>query len=270
MTPGAQQNVQNWQDQLSKLTSGQQNNANMYSGNVINPGQQDFQKMFQDHLQQFLTTSGQGTAPTPEQQAQAANFVDQTFTNPTQNALNQYNSDFGDAQNAKAASLGRNPNADVATQQAIYGEGLRNTLNLQADRGSRIAQTAQDLNSQNFQRQYTGIMGGTYGNNALNQNSAFLSDLQQKAFGNQLGLLNSRSALGGLLQNQSQRQRETGPGQAGILPQINSLGSQIGGLGGSYGSASNGLSSLTGQMGGGGAAASGGGGSAGLGLLAMA
>lgn len=160
-------------------------------------GDKQIQDTFRQHLMDFMTHD-QGPNPSPDQLKQAQDFVDQTFTNPAQNSLNDYTSQFNAQQQAQAAALGRNPNLDQATNQAIYNEGARNQRNIQTERGSRVAQTALGLNQEGYNRGLNGLQAGISGINAgnsilggnLNQQS-FLNGLQQQAFGNQLNLLNA-------------------------------------------------------------------------------
>lgn len=169
----------------------------------------DIQGLFANNLKSFLTN---GTNPTPEQIAQAEQFVDQTFTNPAQEVLRQRNADYASQAQAQAAALGRNPNADIATQQAIAGEGMRQGIGLSAERGQRIAQNVNDQFGRGLQGLQTGMQG-----------SNFLNGLTQQAFGNQLSLLNGRTGLAGIYQNE-RGQRPVGiQTSSGVLSNINSV-----------------------------------------------
>jgi hypothetical protein len=182
-------------------------NTQTQEGSGYQTDTNNIEQLFRDHLTQFLTNNGN---PSPEQTAAATNFVDKTFTAPTQNALDQYMGNFESEQNAKAASLGRNPNSDVATNQAIFGEGYRQTKNLQNERASRIASRADD---QGLQTLNAGLTG-----------SNFLNSLTQQSFSNRLGLLNARSGIADYYQKNRGVLNQQGSGSAGLLPTLGSLG----------------------------------------------
>lgn len=221
MTPEERKRLQDIESQITSTTSNQNAQGNNYN------------QLFQQQLTQFLAGGSQNPNPTPEQLQQATQFVDQTFTNPSQTALKQYGSDFQSQAQGKAAALGRDPNADIATQQAIAGEMAKQGLGIQAERGSRIAQGAQSLNDMAYNR-------GT-------QSSNFLNSLTQQAFGNQMSLLNARSGLAGIYQTERGQKAgiaQTSPGLlgglTGAIGQVSGaigagqkLGGMLGGLGGS-------------------------------------
>lgn len=186
----------------------------------------EIQNLFTKNLKSFLTNNGQMT---PEQIQQASDFVDKTFTQPTQQVVDQNLANYQAEAQARAASLGRNPNLDIATNQAIAGEGLRQNIGLQAERGARIQQASND----NYNRGLQGLNVGLQG-------SGFLNNLTQQAFQNKLGLLNARSELANFYQNE----RKVGQygTSSGLLPNISSvvgaasnLGKQIGSFGSSGG-----------------------------------
>lgn len=222
--------------------------GNLASGLTTQQGNQsnnqsqlsDVQSQFYNDLSSFLAGSN-GPNPTPDQIKQATDFVDQTYTNPTQNALNQYQSDFTDKSNAQAAAMGRNPNNDIATQQAIYGEGQRNTINLQANRASQIAQQAQNLNNTGYSRNLSTLNAGLQGSN-------FLNGLTQQAFGNQLSLLNGQTGLAQMGQNQN-KVGQYGT-SSGLIPNMTSLTNSVGNFYNSSPYASSIGSSLMGMGGG--------------------
>lgn len=170
----------------------------------------EIQNLFANNLKTFLTN---GTNPTPEDIANASAFVDQTFTNPSQQVLKQQQQDFSDQARATAASLGRDPNADIATQQAIAGESMRQGIGLQAERGARIQQATSDQ----FTRGLQGLQAGQQG-------SGFLNDLSQRAFTNRMGLLNARSGLADFYQKERSKtsinQATSSPGLLGYQSAI--------------------------------------------------
>jgi len=189
----------------------------------------EIQDLFANNLKDFLT-SGQTN---PQYLKQASNFIDQTFTNPAQAVVDQNVGNYEAQAQARAASLGRSPNADVATQQAIAGEAMRQNLGLQAERGSRIQQNVMDRLS------------------AGSQGAGFLNGLGQQAFNNRLQLLNGRTGLADFYQKDRGRTTtnmpSTSPGLfgniSGALGQVagiqQGLG-QLGGLGGFSGGGSSG------------------------------
>lgn len=182
---------------------------------------QEVQSLFADNLKNFLS----GGAQSPEIQQQNASYIDQLFTNPMQKVINQNVANYEAQAAAKAASLGRNPNADVATQQAIAGEAMRQNLGLQAERGQRI----QDLQTGQLN---AGIQGG-----------GFLNNLGQQAFTNRFNLLNQRSGLADFYQRQrsntTTNNMSTSPGLLGNishgLGQITKVGGQLGKIGSMFG-----------------------------------
>ena len=182
---------------------------------------QEVQTLFADNLKNFLS----GGSANPEIQAQNASYIDQLFTNPAQKVIDQNVANYEAQAQAKAASLGRNPNADVATQQAIAGEAIRQNIGLQAERGQRI----QDLQTGQLN---AGMQGGNY-----------LSQLGQQAFTNRFNLLNQRSGLADFYQRQrsntTTNNMSTSPGLLGNisngLGQISKVGGQIGKIGAMFG-----------------------------------
>jgi hypothetical protein len=175
-------------------------------------GAGDLQSLFQSHLQNFIN-GGTQAVPDAGQQNLARDFVDATFTSPTQQAINDYNSQFESGQQAKAALMGRNPNLDQSTNLAIYNSGLKNATSLAAERGSRIAQTAQGLNELNFNREAQGL--------------GFINDLNQKAMANRLALLNARTGIGQMQQQDRLQHFYANPEHdAGLLGKISNAGAQ--------------------------------------------
>jgi hypothetical protein len=199
------------EDLLNSYTKGPSSFSNQQSSN------QDVQDLFRQHLTDFIAAD-HGPNPTPEQLAQATSFVDQTFTKPMQNQIDQYNSRFQDSQNAQAAALGRAPGSDQATQQAVYTSGLQNLYNLQAQRGSQIQQQALGLNQQNFANQNQALQTGAAGSNYLN-------NLVQQALSNRVGLLNGLTGINQFNQTDrlSNRTLSGGGTTSGLLTNINSV-----------------------------------------------
>jgi len=215
-------------------------------------GAVDITALFKDHLTQFLTSNQEAT-PTPEQIAQATSFVDETFSKPAELALDQYTTQFNDAAAAKAAALGRNPNADLATQQAIAGETMRNRMQFQAERGSRIAQQAQQFNDAGFNRGLAGLQAGQAG-------SGFLNSLAQQAYNNRLGLLNAQTGLAELQQRDRSVSYPTPQHSSGLLSNISSIQN---GFSNVVAGGSQNYNTVAGLIGGGGTGGGGGGGLAG-------
>ncbi len=183
-------------------------------GNSANVTDQESTAAFKQHLMDFLNHSN-GPNPTQDQVDQATKFVDQTFTNSANTALDQYSNQFQAQQKAKAAAMGRNANLDPSTQQGIYDENARNTAALQAQRGSQIASTAQNLNNQTYQQNLGTLQAGMTG-------SGFLSDLLNRSYANRLNLLNSRTG-GQLGYYQNDRSQTPGGTSSGLLTNATSI-----------------------------------------------
>lgn len=248
-SPAEQQLVSGMQGDLGNLYDQSTSAYNSASNAAADPTSQ-----FKTLLTHYLANNGNAT---PEQLAQATNFVDQTFTNPTQTAINQYNSVYNDQANAKAAMLGRNPNGDVATQQAIYSQGQLNQQNLMNQRAAMIQQQAQS-NTQN----------------ALNsgmQGSTFLNNLTQQAFNNRLNALNGMSNLGSYyLNSRVHNTTSYGPStSSGLMTNMTAIGGGLNNLTNTWSGSSqlnNALSPLSSVMG----SSGGGGGGSGGGLGSLA
>lgn len=224
----------------NNLSSAYADQGNKGEANQINAN--DITSLFTQHLKDFL-------AQTQQQQQQAGtDFVDQTFTNPAQAAVNQNLADAQSQGSARAAALGRNPNADIATQQALLGETQRQNIGLQAERGSRIQSATNDIYNR-----------GLNGLNAGMQGSGFLNNLTQQAFQNQLGLLNGQSGLAQYYQRGRAVQGYTPNASSGLLTNIGAITNAATGparnilstVGGgssvdSWGNSGNGMSSFSG------------------------
>lgn len=172
--------------------------------------------LFQDQLKSFIVGGSQNPNPTAEQLQQATQFVDQTFTNQAQQQLQQQGQDFASQQQAQAAALGRNPNADIATQQAIMSTMARAGQGLQAERGARIAQTSRELNDVGYNRGLQNLSAGMQG-------VGYLNSLGQQAFQNRLGLLNARTGIADYYQRNRANQGTTQTTSSGMLTNLNAI-----------------------------------------------
>lgn len=200
-------------EEQQRLKSIEGDNQNLYN----QQGQQDPSvELFRQQLSHFLSGGSSNPNPTAQQLQQASQFVDQTFTAPAQQQLQQDQSNFASQQQAQAAALGRNPNADIATQQAILSASARAGQGLQAERGARIAQQAQSLNQETQNRGLQGLQAGMQG-------SGFLNQLGQQAFQNRLGLLNQRSGLADYYQKERSIPGTTQSTSSGLLTNIGSV-----------------------------------------------
>lgn len=195
----------------------------------------DIANMFKQLLQQTLTTDfvNQGR-PTAEALAASQEFVDQTFTNPSRVAMQQLGDQFQSDARAKAAALGRNPDIDLGTNQAIFQELARNEAQLQAERGSRIAGRADEVSYQRPMEQAGFQLGAAQqGLGALQQRSGFISDLASRAQQNRMNLLNMRTGLAGI--DQAERfknvSQTTTPQGGGLLGTLGGLGKGALGIG---------------------------------------
>lgn len=187
-------------------------------------GQQDASAVdFRQLLSNFISKD-YGESPTPEQIAQASAFVDQTFTAPAQNVVAQNNTDYNNTARATAAAMGRNPNLDIATQQAMLDQTNRADLGIQAERGNRIAQET----TGQFTRGLQQLQGAQQG-------SMFLTGLQNQAMANRLALLDAKSNVGNFFQNERANtgNRNTTTGALGALKSISSTTKSIAGDGAS-------------------------------------
>lgn len=183
---------------------------------------QDLNALFKQHLLDF-TSKDFGPNPTPEQLQQATSFIDQTFTAPAQQQLTQLQNDTEAQAQAKAAAMGRNGNLDASTQAAVAAEMARANLGVNAERGNRIGNLALQYNDTAYNR-----AGGQL--NSLAQGSNFLNSLTQQAFNNKLNLLNARSGIGSVFQNERFQNRIDGGGghSSGLLTNINSVQNSLG------------------------------------------
>lgn len=137
----------------------------------------DVTDSFRDLLIGTLQNNGFAS---PEQIAQATDYVDQTFTAPAQQQLQQFATNFMNQQSAQAAALGRQPD-DLGFRQDAFSTLAREEANLAAQRGSLIQQRADELAFQRpMQQAQLGLAG-----------SQFFNDAASRAFNNQINLLNA-------------------------------------------------------------------------------
>lgn len=177
----------------------------------------DVSALFKQHLLDFASKDF-GPNPSPEQMEQATSFIDQVYTNPAQAALKTQQGDIESQNQALAASMGRNGNLDASTRAAIANAQMRGQLDLNQQRGSLIGNTALDFNNRAYLRAGDQL-------NALGSGSNFLNNLTQQSLNNKLALLNARSNIGNVYQNERFQNRITGGGgtSSGILTNISAI-----------------------------------------------
>jgi hypothetical protein len=188
-------------------------------------GTMDFQNMFRDILTKAVASDMAGGSYNPEQLANATKFVDDTFTASGKIALD----DFDRSQRERAASLGRDPNMDFQAGNIIADQSRR----LGAERGAQIANRIDQTAMRGLQTASQGL--GQLANQDVVR-SSFLNDLSQKAFNNRVNLLNQRTGIGNIYQNErfqnvSQAESQTTPGQSGgLLGGLSNLSSGVSGV----------------------------------------
>lgn len=133
--------------------------------------------MFRNALLSFST----GTLnPTPQQLQQATQFVDETFTKPAETQYGRFVAQAADQSSMRAAASGRS-SLDPAYQREFAAQTGQAAQDLSNQRGSLIAQQAQNLAVQQPQMQL----------NALLQGSQYFNNSLQQAANNRLNLLNA-------------------------------------------------------------------------------
>lgn len=157
-----------------------------------------------------------------EARAASEAFVDATYTNQARAKMSDLQNQFQSNLSAQAASLGRNPAIDSATQSRIFEEMVRGERDIGLERGARVAQRTDELA---YNRPLEALQRSVGGLGAYQTQSNFLSDLAQRAMNNRIGLLNLQ---GGLL-DRGFKERYPGSG-AGQSEQYNpSLAERVGG-----------------------------------------
>ena len=230
------------------------------SAPTLSSQDKQIQDLFRNNLISYLSgPSAQGRA-SPEQVASATDFVDQTFTAPARQQLQEFQKQFGEQQSQQAAILGRQP-LDTALQDRTAQNLAPLFLQLGAERGSRIAQRTDEVPLRNIQ---VGLQGLSGVNNILNQQgfqSNFLSNLANQALSNRINLASAQSqGFTGLLDRLRQErfgragQTQTGTqdrGLAGFIGGIQQVAQPFAGLfaGGAGGGASSGMGGLGGGQG---------------------
>jgi len=201
-------------------------NAEFAKEDAYDPAQaKEIEKLFVDSLKTFMARD-QNAKPGDIEKATA--LIDKTFTDPAQAQLKQQTADLQSQYAAQAAAMGRNPNADIATQQAFLGDATRAGLSLNAERGARIQadiQTQTDNNENSFQNSFN---RGLSQLSAGMQGSGFLNQLGQQAFQNKLSLLNGRTGLAGLYQNERGQKAAGIQTSSGLLTNINAMQNSLG------------------------------------------
>jgi hypothetical protein len=179
---------------------------------------------FRDALTRFATGS---LEPTPEQLAQSTAFVDQTFTAPAEQQFGKFLDQAQEKTANRAAALGRT-SLDSAINQQFVGQASEVAQQLANQRGSLIAQRADELAYARPQQQL----------NALGQGAQFFNQPLQNAINNRLSLLNAGTAQQQLgLERQLQTgstmtsQGGTSTGTASKTEPGASLGTRLSGLG---------------------------------------
>lgn len=249
----AKSNQQAESDFAKAKTDIEAKNANQGKEVVLSEADKQIQNLFKTYVTNFLSTSVNG--PSQESVDKAARYVDQIFTNPARDQINQGISDFTANQGAQAAALGRQ-----TTDSTFQTNLFKNIANVNADlgvkRGAAISDVIQNQPARDLQ---TGLAGLSGISQTQQQNAfapTFMNQLQQQAFNNRASLLNllsgERQASAGHTQTQFAPDR-------GIMGNISQIGQGFSPLIANIAApGSGGIASLA--QGGGGMAAGGGGG----------
>lgn len=160
----------------------------------LGPNEQDkqIQNLFRSHLTNFLAKRADGSIDKDALKA-ATSFIDQTFTNPAQEILNQSQSQFEQAAAARQAALGRTGGMDSSFQKQLFGNLANQQAQLGSQRGQMISQQYQQapIQALNIGLQGLGGISQIQQQNAFKPN--FLNQLNQQAFANRNALLNQLS-----------------------------------------------------------------------------
>lgn len=193
-------------------------------GDLRNMSSQDDEltNLIRKQMVAYLSNNANGTVD-PAAIKEATNFVDQTFTNQAQTGFDQFQRQYEARSAEQAAQMGRSP-LDSAIQQQNFRALADVNANMQAQRGSKIAERA---------------------NNHPMESLNFISDLNNRAFTNRMKLLDAQSSL---LTSQYTNPRQqnyttsgyTNPGLLGLGAGAVDVGKSIfGGLKGLGGSGGN-------------------------------
>lgn len=151
---------------------------------------QAIQDLFKQKVTSYLSRKEDGSVD-PKAFEAAKSFVDQTFTNPAQEVLNQSQSRFEQGAAARQAALGRTGGMDSTFQKQLFG----NLANQQADLGVQRGAMISDYYQNQPIRDIGVAAQGLEGISAIQSQNAFapkfLNDLNQQAQINRLNLLNN-------------------------------------------------------------------------------
>jgi hypothetical protein len=204
----------------------------LYDQNAPDQGNAQLNNLFQTSLTNYLSQDMNGKI-SPELAKSASGFVDQTFTNPQRNALDQYARQYSANTMEMASQMGRSP-LDASIQQNQYRTLADLNQNIETNRDAQIAK----------RMDYIGFQRPTEGMN-------FINALNQKAMSNRYQLLNAKSSLMNnayitpRLNNQTTTNR--GPDQ-GILGSWGSINQGLGSISGLTGQTQSGLTSIGGGL----------------------
>lgn len=151
---------------------------------------QAIQDLFKQKVTSYLSRKEDGSVD-PAAFKAAQDFVDQTFTNPAQEILNQSQSQFEQGTAARQAALGRSSGSDSSFQKQLFGNLANQQAQLGAQRGQMIGDYYQNQPIREIGVAAQGLEGVSQ---IQNQNAfapSFLNSLNQQAQMNRLNLLNN-------------------------------------------------------------------------------
>lgn len=196
------------------------------SGIQLTDTDKQIQSLFKSNLSNFLARKNDGSVD-PEALKSATSFIDQTFTKPAEQQLNLATSDYLSQLGAQQAALGRQV-SDASFQENLF----KSLANQRAQLGSQRGQMIQDYYTNQPARNIQTGLQGLQGLGAIQQQNAFapsfMNELNQQAFKNRAALLNQLS--GERFGSASRTVSTSGP-SAGLMGNINALGSAFGSSG---------------------------------------
>lgn len=208
------------EERIAKLGEAQSVKANREIGKAQDYAAHNAKQidtLFRDALVKFSTGSLQ---PTPEQYAQATDFVDQTFTKGAETQYGRFLDQARTLQSERAAAMGRQ-SGDTAYEREFAQQANLAAQDLANQRGGLIAQRADELAYARPAQQLS----------ALNAGAQYFNTPLQQAISNRLNLLNATTAQQGLgLQRQMAKSNTTTKGDY-ITPDA-SMGQKIGAFSG--------------------------------------